>query len=111
VNDLAQCILNSRFLQSSLLSLLLLGQIGAIFIAAEGTAQAYVDPGSGMMALQVLGASVAGAFYLLRKKARSLFHRSGRERGPNDEGPSPAQPLAGHASSVGPKRKIQNLGE
>jgi len=34
---------------------------------------AYVDPGTGLLALQILGSSIVGSFYLLRSKLRSLL--------------------------------------
>jgi hypothetical protein len=34
---------------------------------------AYVDPGAGLLALQILGASVFGGYYLLRRKLQLLF--------------------------------------
>jgi len=34
---------------------------------------AYVDPGAGLLAFQILGASVMGGYYLLRRKLQSLF--------------------------------------
>ena len=37
---------------------------------------AYVDPGAGLLAFQILGASVMGAYYLLRRKLQSFFSRS-----------------------------------
>ena len=36
---------------------------------------AYVDPGAGLLAFQILGASVMGGYYLLRSRLRSLFIR------------------------------------
>jgi hypothetical protein len=36
---------------------------------------AYVDPGAGLLAFQILGASIMGGYYLLRRKLQSLFSR------------------------------------
>jgi hypothetical protein len=36
---------------------------------------AYVDPGAGLLAFQILGASVMGGYYLLRRRLQSLFTR------------------------------------
>ncbi|HET8690538.1 MAG TPA: hypothetical protein VFM30_00250 [Steroidobacteraceae bacterium] len=67
----------------------------AISLAGVGTAAAYIDPGTGSMLLQMMGAAVAGAiFYFreLRMKVVSLFSRrpppaarEGDEATPGDE--------------------------
>jgi hypothetical protein len=36
-------------------------------------AYAYVDPGSGLLALQIIGSTLAGAMYLVRKRIREVF--------------------------------------
>ena len=56
--------------------LLLLGalQIVALLVAFERPAQAYVDPGSGFVFLQVAGSMFAGAVYYLRHRIRRLLH-------------------------------------
>ena len=49
-----------------------------VSIAAVAPAAAYIDPGTGSMLLQMLGAGIAGAiFYFreLRNKITSLFRR------------------------------------
>lgn len=49
-------------------------------LGASGPAHAYIDPGTGSMLLQMLGAGIAGAiFYFreLRMKLLSLFSRRG----------------------------------
>jgi hypothetical protein len=43
-------------------------------------AYAYVDPGSGLLALQVLGSTFAGMSFLLRKRIRQFFGRFARGR-------------------------------
>ena len=55
--------------------LLLLGalQIAVLLIAFERPAQAYIDPGSGFVFLQVAGSMVAGAIYYLRHRLRRMF--------------------------------------
>jgi hypothetical protein len=60
---------------------LLLGalQIAALLVAFEQPAQAYVDPGSGFVFLQVAGSMCAGAIYYLRhrlKRVLQSFRRS-----------------------------------
>ena len=50
----------------------------AISLAATAPAAAYIDPGTGSMLLQVMGAGIAGAiFYFreLRSKIMSIFRR------------------------------------
>jgi hypothetical protein len=61
-----------RFLQSWLIVLGVL-QIAALLVAFERPAQAYVDPGSGFVFLQVAGSVCAGAIYYLRHRVRRLF--------------------------------------
>lgn len=65
----------------------------AISLAAVAPAHAYIDPGTGSMLLQVIGAGVAGAiFYFreLRYKILSLFRR--RPQGPQPEDPPADDP-------------------
>jgi hypothetical protein len=56
--------------------LLLLGalQIAALLLAFEPRAQAYVDPGSGFVFLQVVGSMCAGALYYLRHRVSAILH-------------------------------------
>ena len=59
-----------------------------VSIAAVGPAAAYIDPGTGSMLLQMIGAGIAGAiFYFreLRMKLLSLFSR--REAPAAEDGP------------------------
>jgi hypothetical protein len=52
--------------------------IGWFFIVLVATAQpayAYVDPGSGLLLLQIVGSTFAGMTFLLRKNIRRLFER------------------------------------
>jgi hypothetical protein len=55
--------------------LFLLGvlQIAALLVAFERPAQAYVDPGSGFVFLQIAGSMCAGAIYYLRHRVKRLF--------------------------------------
>jgi hypothetical protein len=54
---------------------LLLGvlQIAALLVAFERPAQAYIDPGSGFVFLQVVGSMFAGAVYYLRHRLKRMF--------------------------------------
>lgn len=50
----------------------------AVSVAAVGTAAAYIDPGTGSMLLQMIGAGIAGAIFYFRElriKLLSLFSR------------------------------------
>ena len=44
-------------------------------MAFEGTAHAYADPGSGLMALQILGSTLAGVGFYFRQKLGRFFVR------------------------------------
>jgi len=46
-----------------------------LMVATERRAYAYVDPGSGVMALQAMASVMAAAVYFLRKKIKVLFTR------------------------------------
>ncbi len=54
---------------------LLLGalQIAALLVAFERPAQAYVDPCSGFVFLQVAGSMAAGALYYMRRRLKRMF--------------------------------------
>jgi hypothetical protein len=62
-----------RVLRSCLL-LLSAMQIAALLVAFERPAQAYVDPGSGFVFLQVAGSMFAGSIYYLRHRLKRIFH-------------------------------------
>jgi hypothetical protein len=59
----------------NLLALLAIGQLLGLLVMTERPAKAYVDPGSGLLTLQMLGASVAGGFFFLRHKLKKLMAR------------------------------------
>jgi len=48
-------------------------QIAAVLVAFERPAQAYVDPGSGFVFLQVAGSMCAGAIYYLRHRLKRIL--------------------------------------
>lgn len=54
---------------------------GALVFGTAAPAHAYIDPGTGSMLLQVIGASVAGAMFYFRDLRMKLFSLFGR-RGP-----------------------------
>lgn len=55
------------------------GALAAVLaLGIAGPAQAYIDPGTGSMLLQVIGAGIAGAIFYFREiriKVMSLFSR------------------------------------
>lgn len=61
-----------RILQTWLFLLGVL-QIASLLVAFERPAQAYVDPGSGFVFLQVAGSMCAGAIYYLRHRVKRIF--------------------------------------
>jgi len=60
-------------------SLTLLLWVAVISVATQ-PACAYVDPGSGLFALQLIGTSIAGAIFLIRRRLRSLIRSLHRGR-------------------------------
>ena len=67
----------------------------AVTLSSAGPAAAYIDPGTGSMLLQMIGAGIAGAiFYFreLRMKLLSLFSR--REAPVAEDGADPPSPGA-----------------
>ncbi len=49
-------------------------QIAALLMAFERPAQAYIDPGSGFVFLQVAGSMLAGAVYYMRHRLKRLLN-------------------------------------
>ena len=47
----------------------------ALAVVTARPAYAYVDPGSGLFALQVIGSALLGFGYLVRARIRRLFER------------------------------------
>ena len=48
-------------------------QVAALLLASERQAQAYVDPGSGFVFLQVAGSMAAGTLYYLRHRLKRVL--------------------------------------
>ena len=48
-------------------------QIATLLVAFERPAQAYVDPGSGFVFLQIAGSMCAGAIYYLRHRVKRIL--------------------------------------
>ena len=67
-------------------------QIMAVLCALAKPAYAYVDPGSGLLAFQMLSTTFAGAVFMVRKRLRFLFgkHLLGNGNStPKDESVNP----------------------
>jgi len=47
----------------------------AAFCALAQPAYAYVDPGSGLIAFQIISTTLAGMIFMLRKRLRSLIRK------------------------------------
>lgn len=47
----------------------------SLLLAFQGTAYAYADPGSGLLALQIIGSTLAGIGFYFRQKVGKLFMR------------------------------------
>jgi len=62
----------------------------ALYLCAIAPAQAYIDPGTGSMLLQVIGAGIAGAIFYFRElriRVLSLFGRRPAEPAEADAEP------------------------
>lgn len=69
--------------------------LASLLLAFQGTAQAYVDPGQGLLALQILGSTMAGVgFYFRRKIGKYFVHR-------------PKTPVASRTESNHPELSIE----
>jgi len=64
-----------RFISAAFLSLLLL----AFWFSYSAPAFGYVDPGSGLLACQSIGALFAGVLYYFRRRFRSFTNRSTKQ--------------------------------
>jgi len=63
-------------------------QMLAVLCALAQPAYAYVDPGSGLMAFQIISSTFAGMIFLLRRRLHRLLMRTIRHFGSKDkEGP------------------------
>jgi hypothetical protein len=57
---------------------------------------AYADPGTGLMAIQILGATFAGFLFFIRKQVFGLFARIRKKTGKGDGSPDePSDPAPG----------------
>jgi hypothetical protein len=46
-----------------------------LLLAFQGTAQAYADPGSGLLTLRIIGSTLAGIGFYFRQKIGKFFMR------------------------------------
>jgi hypothetical protein len=58
-----------------------------LFAATERRALAYVDPGSGLLALQSLGSVAAAAAYFMRRRILALFGKGAKTPAPQKSSP------------------------
>ena len=49
--------------------------LACVLLAFQGTAQAYADPGQGLLALQIIGSALAGVGFYFRQKVGKFFIR------------------------------------
>ncbi len=64
-------------------------QILAVLGAFEQPAHAYVDPGSGLLAFQILSTTFAGFIFILRRRVHKLFKSIIKGFNPKDEVSTP----------------------
>jgi len=65
-----------RRLFAAVLGALMVVQVMAMLCALAQPAYAYVDPGSGFLAIQMISTTFAGMIFMARKRLRSLFKRN-----------------------------------
>lgn len=63
----------------AILAVLASVELLVLLAALAKPAYGYVDPGSGLLAVQVGGSMLAGGLFILRSKIRKLFGRSPAE--------------------------------
>lgn len=65
-------------------------ELFVLLAALARPAYGYIDPGSGLLAVQVGGSMLAGALFMVRSKIRKLFRRSVADSQPEaKETPAP----------------------
>jgi hypothetical protein len=68
-------------------------ELTILLIAFAKPAYGYVDPGSGLLAIQVGGSMLAGALFVLRTKIRKLFRMGAPEgKAEADSTQTPSEP-------------------
>lgn len=66
-------------------------ELAVLLTALAKPAYGYVDPGSGLLAVQVGGSMLAGALFILRSKIRKLLGRGSSEAKPDPEQVLPSE--------------------
>lgn len=56
----------------------------AVICVVAQPAYAYVDPGSGLFLVQIIGTTFVGATFLIRKRVRQVFALLGKKREKTD---------------------------
>lgn len=79
-----------RFISFSLAAFTFL----CLFVASERRAWGYVDPGSGLLALQSFASVMAAGAYFLRRRIMGLFSRTPKEN-PNSDQSTVVMPING----------------
>jgi hypothetical protein len=74
----------------AVLAIFTIAELFILLVALAKPAYGYVDPGSGLLAVQVGGSMLAGGLFILRSKIRRLFRHSDAE--PPAEKKQPATP-------------------
>jgi hypothetical protein len=59
--------------RTGLLGLVNMGLLASLLLMTEAPARAYVDPGSGLLTFQMLGASLAGVLFYVRHKLKRFL--------------------------------------
>jgi len=59
---------------------LTIGMVAGVLLTSERPAYGYIDPGSGLLSLQLIGAWFAGAFFVFRHKLKALVARKPDDR-------------------------------
>lgn len=67
-------------------------ELTILLMAFAKPAYGYVDPGSGLLAIQVGGSMLAGALFMIRSKIRKLFRIRSADTKPESEQKLPSQP-------------------
>jgi hypothetical protein len=67
-------MLKIRFYLATILCLM------ALCVATERRAYAYIDPGSGLLILQNVGAALTGVLFFFRRRIKALFVRKNDDK-------------------------------
>jgi hypothetical protein len=87
-------------IRGAFVTLLGIGPLIGLFLMTESQARAYIDPGSGLFTLQIIGASFAGGVFFLRQKLKKLLVRGNHQATSLVETALPRKPAEREMSSV-----------